>query len=138
MGMLKVPFMSAKGDAERNRRLSGLSLQARTALPVSLRQFRQTGIRSSQDAGEPFFGGRNTMGYDFYSFYLQVKNLGRWKNITLGRYRLNVGLGLILNNDFGFGKLSALTSLGRSSSCIIRGHSSRSSANYLQGAATPY
>lgn len=78
------------------------------------------------------------MGYDFYSFYLQVKNLGRWKNITLGRYRLNAGLGLILNNDFGFGKLSALTSLGRSSSCIIRGHSSRSSANYLQGAAATY
>ena len=78
------------------------------------------------------------MGYDFYSFYLQVKNLGRWKNITLGRYRLNVGLGLILNNDFGFGKLSALTSLGRSSSCIIRGHSSRSSANFLQGAAATY
>ena len=78
------------------------------------------------------------MGYDFYSFYLQVKNLGRWKNITLGRYRLNAGWGLILNNDFGFGKLSALTSLGRSSSCIIRGHSSRSSANYLQGAATTF
>ena len=66
------------------------------------------------------------------------ENLGRWKNITLGRYRLNAGLGLILNNDFGFGKLSALTSLGRSSSCIIRGHSSRSSANYLQGAAATY
>lgn len=47
-------------------------------------------------------------------------------------------MGLILNNDFGFGKLSALTSLGRSSSCIIRGHSSRSSANYLQGAAATY
>jgi hypothetical protein len=78
------------------------------------------------------------MGYDFYSFYLQVKNLGRWKNITLGRYRLNAGLGLILNNDFGFGKFSALTSLGRSSSCIIHGHSSRSSANYLQGAAATY
>lgn len=138
MGMLKVPFYERKGDASGTGGYlgypykHGLRYQFRYGNSVKL------GLVASQDAGEPFFGGRNTMGYDFYSFYLQVKNLGRWKNITLGRYRLNVGLGLILNNDFGFGKLSALTSLGRSSSCIIRGHSSRSSANYLQGAAATY
>ena len=138
MGMLKVPFYERKGDASGTGGYlgypykHGLRYQFRYGNSVKL------GFVASQDAGEPFFGGRNTMGYDFYSFYLQVKNLGRWKNITLGRYRLNVGLGLILNNDFGFGKLSALTSLGRSSSCIIRGHSSRSSANYLQGAAATY
>lgn len=138
MGMLKVPFYERKGDASGTGGYlgypykHGLRYQFRYGNSVKL------GLVASQDAGEPFFGGRNTMGYDFYSFYLQVKNLGRWKNITLGRYKLNVGLGLILNNDFGFGKLSALTSLGRSSSCIIRGHSSRSSANYLQGAAATY
>lgn len=138
MGMLKVPFYERKGDASGTDGYlgypykHGLRYQFRYGNSVKL------GFVASQDAGEPFFGGRNTMGYDFYSFYLQVKNLGRWKNITLGRYRLNTGLGLILNNDFGFGKLSALTSLGRSSSCIIRGHSSRSSANYLQGAAATY
>lgn len=138
MGMLKVPFYERKGDANGTDGYlgypykHGLRYQFRYGNSVKL------GFVASQDAGEPFFGGRNTMGYDFYSFYLQVKNLGRWKNITLGRYRLNAGLGLILNNDFGFGKLSALTSLGRSSSCIIRGHSSRSSANYLQGAAATY
>ncbi len=138
MGMLKVPFYERKGDASGTdgylgyKYKHGLRYQFRYGNSVKL------GFVASQDAGEPFFGGRNTMGYDFYSFYLQVKNLGRWKNITLGRYRLNEGLGLILNNDFGFGKLSALTSLGRSSSCIIRGHSSRSSANFLQGAAATY
>ena len=138
MGMLKVPFYERKGDASGTDGYlgypykHGLRYQFRYGNSVKL------GFVASQDAGEPFFGGRNMMGYDFYSFYLQVKNLGRWKNITLGRYRLNAGLGLILNNDFGFGKLSALTSLGRSSSCIIRGHSSRSSANYLQGAAATY
>lgn len=138
MGMLKIPFYERKGDASGTDGYlgypykHGLRYQFRYGNSVKL------GFVASQDAGEPFFGDRNTMGYDFYSFYLQVKNLGRWKNITLGRYRLNAGLGLILNNDFSFGKLSALTSLGRSSSCIIRGHSSRSSANYLQGAAATY
>ncbi len=110
MGMLKVPFYERKGDASGTDGYlgypykHGLRYQFRYGNSVKL------GFVASQDAGEPFFGGRNTMGYDFYSFYLQVKNLGRWKNITLGR----------------------------SSSCIIRGHSSRSSANYLQGAAATY
>ena len=42
--------------------------------------------------------------------------------------------GLILNNDFSFGKLSTLLALGRNSN-VIRAHSSRYAANYLQGAA---
>lgn len=138
MGMLKVPFYERKGDASGTGGYLGYPYKHGLRYLFRYGNSVKLGFVASQDAGEPFFGGRNTMGYDFYSFYLQVKNLGRWKNITLGRYRLNVGLGLILNNDFGFGKLSALTSLGRSSSCIIRGHSSRSSANYLQGAAATY
>lgn len=44
---------------------------------------------------------------------------------------------MILNNDFSFGKLSVLSSLG-STTNRIRVHSSRSSANYLQGAAATY
>ena len=138
MGMLKVPFYERKGDASGTGGYLGYPYKHGLRYLFRYGNSVKLGFVAFQDAGEPFFGGRNTMGYDFYSFYLQVKNLGRWKNITLGRYRLNVGLGLILNNDFGFGKLSALTSLGRSSSCIIRGHSSRSSANYLQGAAATY
>lgn len=46
-------------------------------------------------------------------------------------------MGLILNNDFSFGKLSVLSSLGRTTS-HVKVHSSRSSANYLQGAAATY
>lgn len=138
MGMLKVPFYERKGDAGGTGGYLGYPYKHGLRYLFRYGNSVKLGFVASQDAGEPFFGGRNTMGYDFYSFYLQVKNLGRWKNITLGRYRLNAGLGLILNNDFSFGKLSALTSLGRSSSCIIRGHSSRSSANYLQGAAATY
>lgn len=46
-------------------------------------------------------------------------------------------MGLILNKDFSLGKLSVLSSLGRTTS-QIKVHSSRSSANYLQGAAATY
>lgn len=138
MGMLKVPFYERKGDAKDiangymgYKYKHGLRYQFRYGDYVKL------GFLGAQDAGEPFGSGKNNLGYDFYSFYLQVRKLGRWMNITLGRYRLHEGMGLILNNDFGFGKLSLLSSLGRNSNAI-RVHSSRSSANYLQGAAATY
>ena len=92
------------------------------------------GFTGSKDAGEPFMSKGNGAGYDFYSFYLQIRGWGRLKNLTLGRYRLHEGMGLILNNDFSFGKLSTLSALGRNSN-VIRAHSSRYAANYLQGAA---
>ena len=92
------------------------------------------GLIVSQDAGEPFFAGKNNLGYDFYSFYFVIKKLGNIKTLALGRYRLRFGMGLVINNNFGFGKLSTLTTLGRGGS-NIRAHSSRSDGNYLQGAA---
>lgn len=52
----------------------------------------------------------------------------------VGRYRLRIGSGLVMNTNYSFGKLSALNGLGRQST-VISGHSSRSEANYLQGAA---
>ena len=134
MGMLKVPFYERKGDVNG---YMGYKYKHWLRYQFRYGDYVKLGVVGSQDAGEPFGTGKNNLGYDFYSFYLQVKKLGRWKNITLGRYRLHEGLGLILNNDFSFGKLSVLSSLG-SATNRIRVHSSRSSANYLQGAAATY
>ena len=128
---VKIPFYQRKGDVEG---YMGYPLKHWLRYQFRRSDYVKWGFLASQDAGEPFFAGKNKWGYDFYSFYLQVKKWGRWKNITLGRYRLSEGMGLILNNDFGFGKLSALSSLGRMGTSI-RVHSSRSSANYLQGVA---
>lgn len=92
------------------------------------------GLTGSQDAGEPFFAAGNGMGYDFYSFYLQVKKTGRIENLTVGRYRLAFGKGLILGSTFSLGKTSMTASAGRSANAI-RVHSSRSESDYFQGAA---
>ena len=92
------------------------------------------GLTAAQDAGEPFFKGKNKYGYDFYTGYLLLKNIGRVQALVLGRYRLRFGMGLILNNSYGFGKLATMTTL-MNASTRISGHSSRSEGNYLQGAA---
>lgn len=135
VGMVKIPFYDRKGDVNG---YSGYKYKHSVRYQFRYGDYVKLGLLGAQDAGEPFGGGKNKLGYDFYSFYLQVRKLGRWKNITLGRYRLHEGLGLVLNNDFSFGKLSVLSSLAASSATQIRVHSSRSSANYLQGAVATY
>mgnify|MGYP000202872933 CR=1 FL=1 len=137
MGMVKVPFYERKGDGKGADGYLGYKYRHGVRYQFRYGDYVKMGFVGAQDAGEPFGSGRNNLGYDFYSFYLQVRKLGRWKNITLGRYRLHEGMGLILNKDFSFGKLSVLSSLGRTTS-QIKVHSSRSSANYLQGAAATY
>lgn len=94
----------------------------------------EAGLTASQDAGEPFFTGRNRWGYDFYSFYVALRNVGKVKTAVAGRYRLRLGMGLVLNTDLSLGKTIALTSVGRTAN-TLRPHSSRSEASYLQGAA---
>ena len=62
------------------------------------------GLTAEKDAGEPFFAGQNRKGYDFYSPYLFIRNMGRIKSLAIGNYRLSYGYGLVINTDFGMGK----------------------------------
>lgn len=131
MGTVKIPFYKRKGDKDG---YAGYQYKHSIRYDFTYGDRVRLGVLGAQDAGEPFFAGENKLGYDFYSFYLVLKKLGRIKTLALGRYRVRFGMGLVINNNFSFGKLSALSSLGRGGS-NIRAHSSLSSGNYLQGAA---
>ncbi len=131
VGTLRVPFYRRKGD--RNGYL-GYPYKHWLRYTFSSSGHVKAGFIASQDAGEPFFSGRNATGYDFYSAYLLIQRWGPVKTAVVGRYRLRFGMGLILNNSFGMGKLNTLATLGRSATHIFA-HSSRMEGNYLQGAA---
>lgn len=92
------------------------------------------GLVGAQDSGEPFFSGKNGMGYDHYSYFAQVRNFGALENVVVGHYRLQFGMGLVANTGFSLGKTAMLTTLGRTTD-NIRPSLSRSAADYLQGAA---
>lgn len=92
------------------------------------------GLTGAQDAGEPFFANCNRLGYDHYSYYFQLRKMGRFEELNLGMYRVQMGMGLVMNMGFSLGKLMTLQSLGRSSHTLTA-HSSRSEDSYLQGAA---
>lgn len=95
------------------------------------------GITAEKDAGEPFFTGQNKKGYDFYSLYLLIRNIGHIKTLALGNYRVSYGYGLVINTDFGMGKTATLSTLGNKSRGI-RKHSSTDEYNYFQGMAVSY
>lgn len=128
---LQIPFYNRAGNI--NGYL-GSKYKHWLRYSYTYRQKLKVGFTASQDAGEPFFSGKNKSGYDFYSFYFLAKDMGWLKTLALGRYRLRFGLGLILNNSFGYGKLITLSNYSSTTSHIFA-HSSRSEANYLQGAA---
>lgn len=132
VGMVQVPFYTRQGY--RDGSYLGGKYKHWWRYQFRYADYVKLGFVASQDAGEPFFAHGNGAGFDYYSFYLQVCKLGALQNLTVGRYRLNFGMGLVMNSDFGFGKLASLSALGRVGNGI-RVHSSRSEATYLQGMA---
>ena len=127
----KAPFYQRKGDI--NGYL-GYPYKHSFRYNFHYHDYFQIGLIGAQDAGEPFFSNKNKFGYDHYSFYIQLRKLGKIKDLVLGRYKLSFGQGLVINNNLSFGKYAALSTLGRQTNGI-RVYSSRSSINYLQGAA---
>lgn len=89
------------------------------------------GITADEDAGEPFLG-LNKTGYDFWSPYLYIKDLGLIKELVLGSFKAQFGHGLLLGSGFSSGKNLTLTSMERP----VRGlrpHASTQEYGYLRG-----
>ena len=91
---LKIPFYDREGD---KNGFLGYKYKHWLRYSFNYRQRVKLGFVASQDAGEPFFAGKNAWGYDYYSLYLQLRNTGIIRNLVVGRYRLRFGMGLIMN-----------------------------------------
>lgn len=128
---LDVPLYTRKGY-EKN--YLGPSMYHSLRYNFHYGEYLQTGVVGEKDAGEPLFALHNRKGYDYYSFYFLLKNLGRLESLALGNYRLSFGQGLVLSTDFRLGKTFSLsTSEYRTGG--IRKHSSTDEYNYFRGAA---
>lgn len=127
----KVPFYSRRGDTDG---YMGYKYKHDVRYTFNFSNRVKAGLTGAQDAGEPFFAGRNRVGYDYYSFYVMLKDMGRLKTLVVGNYRVGFGMGLVANGNFSMGKLAMLASLGRTGN-VLRPHSSRSEQGCMQGAA---
>ena len=128
----RVPFYERKGDKEG---YLGPKYRHWLRYQFSYGDQVKAGLVGAQDAGEPFLAHENRWGYDYYSMYLQLRNMGRLESLVVGNYRVSMGMGLVMNNSFSLGKLAMLQNLGRSA-YTLRAHSSRSAGSLRGLAAT--
>ena len=128
---LRVPFYRRKGDDDGYR---GYPYRHELRYQMAYGERVRLGIVGSQDAGEPFFVAPNRMGYDSYSYYLQLKRMGMVENMVLGKYKLSMGKGLVMGGSLIMGKAVELQRMG-STATALRPHATRADADYLQGVA---
>jgi DNA uptake protein ComE-like DNA-binding protein len=91
------------------------------------------GFTAEKDAGETFVR-KGHIGYDFYSFHILANNIGKFKTIALGDYRVSFGQGLVLSSGFGAMKSSMATNVV-AHSAGIKAFTSTDENNFFRGAA---
>lgn len=77
------------------------------------------GITGDKDAGEQFFKGAQSKGFDFHSFHFFARRFGIVKSIALGDYTVNLGQGLIQWQSLGYGKSSDIMSIKRQAPVLV-------------------
>ncbi len=94
----------------------------------------QLNFNMEKDAGEPFFAGKNSTGFDFYSASLSFKNFGLIDRLVVGDYSLQFGQGLGLYTGFSFGKNADATLVPKVSRGLTP-YTSTNEINYFRGIA---
>ena len=94
--------------------------------------YLQSGITAEKDAGENFSGPNQPYGFDFYSFHLQGKNIGKIKNIIIGDYQMNFGQGLVMQSGISFGKSSEVINIQKSGN-MIKAHTAAAENLFFRG-----
>ena len=98
----------------------------------SFKNIFQYGLTGSKDAGEEFFKGSQKSGFDFYSFHLFARDLGKLKSIALGDFTVNMGQGLIQWQSLGVRKSSDVINIERQSE-LLRPYNSSGQVNFHRG-----
>lgn len=128
------PFSTEFIQENPNKRYLGPSFYHNVRYQFHYSDKVYVGLTAEKDAGEAFFAGKNRKGYDYYSPYLYIRDIGKVNALALGNYRLNYGYGLVMNTDFSLGKSATLSTLGNKAQGIKK-HSSTDEYNYFQGIA---
>lgn len=110
-----------------------LYVRFRSAVPGNY----SVGFTAEKDAGERLRWNARTRhyGFDFVSPHIQVVNRGRLKNFIIGHYQAQVGQGLLLGGNFGFGKGGETVTTVRRSNLGFMPYTSLNETGYLNGVA---
>ena len=98
------------------------------------------GFTMEKDEGEAFRWQPSNYKYgaDYVSFHAQVQNRGRFKNLVIGDYQLQIGQGLIYSAGFSLGKGMETVYTVRRPSTGIRPYTSVTESGFFRGIAATY
>lgn len=98
------------------------------------------GITLEKDPGETLNWRLQTgqYGADYVSFHAQIQNRGRWRNLIVGDYQLQIGQGLVVSAGFVLGKSSETVQTVRRPTLGARPYTSLTEYGYLRGATATY
>ena len=85
------------------------------------------GFTAEKDAGET--------GVDFLSFHGQLQNRGKWRNVVVGDYQVQIGQGLVSSAGFVMGKGGEAVSTVRRGNIGVRPYSSVLEGGFFRGIA---
>ena len=98
------------------------------------------GLTMENDPGETagWQPAQRRYGADYVSFHAQVQNRGKWRNIVLGDYQVQVGQGLVLSAGFVLGKSAETVQTVRRPTLGARPYTSLTEYGYFRGATATY
>ena len=98
------------------------------------------GLTMEKDPGEVsgWQPAKRQYGADFVSVHAQVQNRGRWRNLLLGDYQMQIGQGLVLSAGFVLGKSAETVQTVRRPTLGARPYTSLTEYGYFRGATATY
>lgn len=93
----------------------------------------QFGLVGDKDAGEQFFKGAQSKGFDFYSFHLFARKIGIIQSLAIGDFTANLGQGLIQWQSLAFKKSVDVLGIKRQSA-VLRPYNSAGEFYFNRGA----
>lgn len=112
----------------RQNKFTGSKLKTYQRLQIKRSDKYKIGLLTEKDAGENSFT-------DFYSFYLELKNLGIFDKITLGDYLIEFGQGLAIWSPYGFFKSTNAVDIINKNSRGITAYTSTDENQFMRGAS---
>lgn len=132
-GYVKVPDSVRVAEPEKHYPGNGARYFARYSF--NFNKQLTAGITAEKDPGEQFFKGHQKYGFDYYSAYIAVHDIGKVETFIVGDFQAKFGQGLVAWSGMSSGKSSFVMDI-RKKGAGVKKYSSADENLFYRGVAT--
>lgn len=126
-------FSSADGAQDSANFYPGNRMRLFSRYQFNYKNQLRFGITAEKDPGEEFFTGTQKQGFDYYSFHLELSDVGRINTLVLGDFQAKMGQGLILWSGMSTGKSLYVMDIRKRATVLSR-YASTDENRFMRGA----